>query len=708
MVRIEPINETSPYLPEVNKLGDSNKATLGFFSKGAFEEKARNKQILVALSDHGEFMGYLMYRTVKSHNRISVIHLCIKDNYRGQGLARQLLDYLKSVTSQYRGIELRCRRDYGIDNMWSKLGFYAVYDKKAKTKGKLLTYWWLDYGHPNLLSLINDQKSESKLSIIIDYSIFQEIYLHNHSSKPQEEKGKDSKALLADWIEPNIEMWVTHEILNKINKINDYQKRKDIRDVFLGLSRINYTDKQYQKFLKSIESFIKLNDLPIDQSYIRHIAQSLASGINTILTKNVDILKLSDQFYEEFKVIIISPNDFIKRFDDIEQQKNYQSRLFAGIHSLKQLPIKLEEVNKLKHDLVNNCSEEEQQYFLENLRNFLFKKDTHECLIIKDEDNESVAIIVYNRSKRDQLEIPLMRISKHYLAETVVRYLLFTSISLSAQEGRQLTKITDKYLQDKIINIIQEYHFIETENELLKLNFSLIDTKKNIANQLTTLENSLLNSPSFFLNLSKTLKQNNLSREAILQIERYLFPLKIIDHDIYNFIIPIQPIWAANLFDKELAEQTLWGFSKIELGLNREAVYYKSKRSPKTLHPGISGRILWYVSSSSDKKDRGFYNIGCIRACSRLDEVIIDTPKELYRKYRHLGIYELSNLIQVANNDEYKEIMAIKFSDTESFKHPVSLKDVQEILENKTTFTSSTYINNEKFAIIYKQGMKGK
>ena len=186
-----------------------------------------------------------------------------------------------------------------------------------------------------------------------------------------------------------------------------------------------------------------------------------------------------------------------------------------------------------------------------------------------------------------------------------------------------------------------------------------------------------------------------------------MFPLKIIDHDIHNFIIPIQPIWAANLFDRKLAEQTLWGFSKIELALNREAIYYKSKKSPKQLYPGISGRILWYVSSSSDKKDRGFYNIGSIRACSRLDEVIIDTPKELYLKYRHLGIYELSNILQVANKDEQKEIMAIKFSDTELFKHPVSLKDAQKILENKTTFISPTYINNEKFAIIYEQGMKG-
>ena len=283
--------------------------------------------------------------------------------------------------------------------------------------------------------------------------------------------------------------------------------------------------------------------------------------------------------------------------------------------------------------------------------------------------------------------------------------MLFTSFSLSAQAGRQLTKITDKYLQYEIINIIQEDYFIETNNELSKLNLSLIDTKKNIADKLNKLENNLPELTFFLQRFSDNLSKNNLNAENILLIERYLFPLKIIDHDIKNFIIPIEPKWAADLFDQKLAEQTLFGFSQIKLALNREAVYYKSKRSPKQLALGISGRILWYVSSGSNRKK--FCHVGRIRACSRLDEVIIDTPKELHRKYHHLGIYELSNILEVAKNDEQTEIMAIKFSDTELFEYPVSLKEAQEILKNKTTFISPTYINNEKFAIIYKQGMKG-
>ena len=62
-----------------------------------------------------------------------------------------------------------------------------------------------------------------------------------------------------------------------------------------------------------------------------------------------------------------------------------------------------------------------------------------------------------------------------------------------------------------------------------------------------------------------------------VDIERFIFPAKITDSEITTFIIPIQPRWAAYLFDEHLGNQMLAlpGFgSKPELAFNREAVYY--------------------------------------------------------------------------------------------------------------------------------------
>ena len=49
------------------------------------------------------------------------------------------------------------------------------------------------------------------------------------------------------------------------------------------------------------------------------------------------------------------------------------------------------------------------------------------------------------------------------------------------------------------------------------------------------------------------------------------------------------------------------------------------------------GRILWYVSAP-DKQ---------VIAVSHLDEVVINTPKELFRKFKKFGILEWKDLYKM-------------------------------------------------------------
>ena len=104
------------------------------------------------------------------------------------------------------------------------------------------------------------------------------------------------------------------------------------------------------------------------------------------------------------------------------------------------------------------------------------------------------------------------------------------------------------------------------------------------------------------------------------QIESALWPGKLKDVGIPCFIVSIQPQWAQQLFDKGLADQDLFG-AQIDLALNLEAVYYRSKINSS----GISApaRILWYVSENK-AAGKKYHGIGSIKAYSRLEEVIID------------------------------------------------------------------------------------
>ena len=83
-IKIKIINDKSPYLESVIKLGDANKKTLGFFSRGAFINQASKGLIIVAINDCNNCVGYLMYRIAKKVNQVKLVHLCIDREYRGQ------------------------------------------------------------------------------------------------------------------------------------------------------------------------------------------------------------------------------------------------------------------------------------------------------------------------------------------------------------------------------------------------------------------------------------------------------------------------------------------------------------------------------------------------------------------------------------------------------------------------------------------------
>jgi len=685
---IELINEKSPYLRDVIALGDANTATLGFFPEKAFYKSAANSEIICAFNSRKEFAGYLLYRT--SYDRVTIVHLCINPADRRKKVTRKLVDYLKQITQSYSGIGLHCRRDYNLNKMWSKLGFIAKYDKPAKTPDKLLTFWWLDYNHPNLLSQLSTQQRESKLCVIIDYKIFSDLFLD------EEINTKEAKSLLADWLQPNLELCVIDEIYNLINNVNDSEERKRQQIFAQKLTFLEYLQAKLETVEQQLKAFFINNLNEYEQ---RYLAKAIAADTQIFITQNPLILEKENEFYHQFKLSLKTPVELIFQLDDLSRKPEYQPVRLAGTELIKRKITSGEEDSLNKFFLADKQGET-QGDFQQRLRRFLTETDKFDTWLIL-ENKQPIALFVYDRYNQDELKIPLLRVSKNPLSPTITHHLIFQLALLSAQEKCSFTRITDLYLPKTVTKAIQaDTCFIKIKNDYLRANIALVDTKQNLAQHLINLNIRLRSEYDFCSQIADTLKQENIG-ETILRIEQLLFPAKIIDADIPNFIIPIKPQWAQNLFDEELANQTLFGCQKISLALNREAVYYKSKKAPKNLKPGVIGRILWYVSLD---KDKGYNRVKAIRACSRLDEVIIDKPKNLYSLFRDLGIYELKNVFNVANNNPEKDIMAIRFSDTELFKKPVPLQKIQQVLNKQMTMQSPINITPESFAIIYKLG----
>jgi GNAT superfamily N-acetyltransferase/rRNA-processing protein FCF1 len=692
-IKIQDIDEKSPHLTTVKALWRANSKTLGDFTNGAFADYAARRQILVALDSHAQCIGYVLYRC--SYERITIAHLCIDSSARSQGVARLLVDYLKQITQdQYQGIGLYCRRDYQLENFWSNLGFVYKYDKPGRSKDKkLLAFWWLDHGHPNLFSNTLVQKLQSKLCVVIDTNIFLDLYAQENLDV------QESVFSFPDWIEPELEICITEEIFNKINLIIDDNDRKTQMEFAKKFTCLPCPNQILDNVVKVLQNFLTENPTDIDGLTQRHLARTIASDATVFITKEERLLKIADKLYENFKLSIIHPNDLLIQIDELGRKPDYQPVRLAGT-LLEQIPIQ-----KGQEDFLSNyfsCSKqnETKTEFQQQLRRFLANTEKFECFLIQEGENQPLALVVYGRHKKHELEIPILRVAENSLSATLARHLIFQAILRSSREQREFTRITDSYLEEIISTAIHEDDFVRVNGGWLKANLAVAETASELSLRLTTLGSTLGEEYNFCLQLADSLKEENLIRNAqgAANIERFLFPAKIIDADIPTFIVPIQPRWAIDLFDEGLANQTLFG-AKRELAFNREAVYYKSIINSGGLKKAPC-RILWYVSQ--DEHDY-YYGVGAVRACSFVDEIVIGKPKELYQRFQRLGVYKLDDLLNVnANNGN---IMAIRFSNTELFTHFIDLKNIQKILKKSLSPQSPYKIDNNAFKTIYNLGI---
>ena len=102
------------------------------------------------------------------------------------------------------------------------------------------------------------------------------------------------------------------------------------------------------------------------------------------------------------------------------------------------------------------------------------------------------------------------------------------------------------------------------------------------------------------------------------------------------------------------------------------------------------GRILWYVSG----------RVGEVVAVSHLDEVELDRPKSLYRKYQKLGILEWKDIYQFCGQDIDKEIMALRFSRTFMFRRRIPLSELRDALGKERIGESLQSPSNVPYALL--------
>ena len=643
-MKVEILRLTSDDLGAVDDLMKRNSRTLGFLPTEALTDYLHKGCVLGAKIGRDSLIGYLLY--APSQSRFRIVQLCVSEEFRGRGVANRLLESLKEVATTQSAITLSCRRDFPAHYMWPKLGFVAIGEKPGRSEARYpLTLWHLTLNPANQidLGLFKAQTSDETVDVIIDAQIFFDL------SNPNSDGSERSTALLSDFLVDSLNLWTTDELFNEINRSNDSEQRRIGRESLRLFPQVAYSSRLVDDFDSSLRSILP-DSTPSQVSDIRHLAKAASSGVNVFVTRDRSLLAKARDIADLTNLRVLSPAELIIELHELLDGQSYGPDRVSGlrlgwyrltVHDLASLPVA---------SFLNEG--EGQRQFEMVLDSYLVRPNAYQCELLKAGDLD-VAIRVIPTTLEGAVTVPLARVTRSPDRSLLGRFLIADTIAKAVGKNQDMVEFGLLGLTPALIPDLMEMGFTRCSDTLVKFCFSGYLDRKDVLKKIGALSPE---SEPAYADLSD------------FHLERHCAPVSL-NADQSYFLVPIRPGYAMGLIDRQLSSTDMFGGDPSVL-LRWENVYYrKATTSQKILK--APGRILWYVSRSQKQ----------IVAVSHLDEVVVDTAKELLKRFKKFGVLRWEELYRMCDGDTSMELMALRFSHTFVFKRRIALNDVRTIYE---------------------------
>ncbi len=628
-------------LSAVDELMKRHSRWLGFLPMEALQDYLEKGTVLGAKNDDGQLVGYLLYADRSTYFRIT--HLCVLEECQGQGIAKGLVNSLKGLAKTQKLIKLHCRRDFPANALWPRLGFVAYSEKPSQSSGCLLTIWHFILSPDDQLELFQAQTSDENLDIVVDAQIFFDF------DAPDSDKGLPSKVLLADFLIDSINLYITDELLNAIDQQNTRAERNQSRNKYDCFPKLEFDPRLYEDFYRSLSGLFPTHTAN-QASDIRYLAKAAASKIKIFVTRDHLLLAKSEEIAELTGIKVVRPADLIVRVHELSEQQSYAPDRVAGL-SLRWERLRSSDLAALPFDSFLE-QQETVDKFRERLESLIAQPNRYECELLWSGD-EVIALRVLAKGANQMLASPLARTAGGADQSLFGRFLIADTVSKAVEKNLDMVKFEDSALTPRLIPDLLEMGFIKCNDGFVRFCFSRCLDRQEA---LSTISELCSEVASDYQKLSD------------LALEQCCSPLDLESTDQKYFLIPIRPIYATSLIDRRQAANMLF-VDKTEVLLRWDNVYYRKPNFHNMLT--APGRILWYVSAPDQQ----------IIAVSCLDGVVIDTTKELFRKFKKFGVLEWEDLREMCEGDPSKELMALKFSHTFPFREPVSLDVLRTICD---------------------------
>lgn len=668
-------------LEAIMALWRRNSATLGFFPRGAFDDHARRGQILSCFVD-SELAGYTAYRIVDRW--ACIIHLCVDFRSRGQGIARVLIDELAKRTQTLDGIKLHCRRDFDVNHIWPRLGFYSVEEKAGRgRKPKALDRWVRPNHHADLFSLQHPEaRAESgRIAAVVDANVF-------FSLTNPELASEETQALTADWLADFVTLQVTEEIFNEIKRNSNQIARKYAIESAQAMGIRPCKPADFQSAFERIRPVFPVSLSDSDESDVRQVARAIGSRADVFLTFDEGVLARADKIYAAGQGLrVMRPAEFIVDLDSVIRETEYRPSRYRETR-LERRRVS-DDADELAATFVRSDIGEKQRKLAATIRGLLSSPQVVNVDVVRDESGP-LGIVAINRREASRLDIALLRTRTGPLSGTLSRSFVMDAIRDAAAEHRYLVTVSDAFPSRALEATLEELDFsraADAWNRVVLPGCKRLGDLERVAAESTQLDAATRQSLHETLTRARA-RSIDQPHQFAAALERALWPLKLEDAELPAYVVSIQRSWAERLLDPRIGAPSLFPHRDID-GMRLEGVFY----SGTTLPMSAPARILWYVSRAGAM---------CAWACSLLEEVVVDEPKPLFRRFRRLGVYEWRDVEASVRRDG--RVVALRFSGTEVFSRPVSRADLRRLLPeaSRANFAGPVQISAESFLKIYK------
>lgn len=639
-VQIRRVQPEEPAVDLLIAMGDQARRTLGLMPRAVYRDAAE-KGWLLSASLGERLVGYALFRLPR--NEVALAHLCVSEETRGCGVARALVTYISELHGDRLGIKAKCRDDYGLESMWQALGFTVRSTTVGRGKNRdPITVWWRDHGHPDLFTELDEPVL---LDVALDVNILMD--LHTRAGQPAAQR---SEVLLADHLVDRFRLVVTAG-LDKDLARHPPEQRTQLDAAAAHYTKRTAPPQRSQALFDQLTAALAARHRLLseqDRGDLWQIAEAVAAGLGILLTWDDGLRSRYSQIQSQIPELkefrVLDPNHLITHLDELTRAWAYRPAVLQG--SDYEQTLAGADAEPVLLSFLANSSGERRSELRDTIR-ALARHQVPRWLI--GEPGQPPIATYATRPDGRILRVPLLRLANHPLSETMARQLLWLLRRDARDQSASVIDISDRHVGDVINRAAAFDAFHREDDHWYAWTIDVCGTSHTISRAATEARGLV------GLGAAPLLRPG-LPAPATAQVERTLWPAKIIDSDLPCYILPIQSRWSSEL----LGYPTQLTARRPELSLGREQVYYRAADGRLS----APARILWRVSQS------GHYVAASIIGTSLLDAIDVDTPEHLFANLGYYGVFDLDMIRGAARGRPV--VQALRYSDTELFPVPIT------------------------------------